>query len=107
MPEPSRPAAGGCPILFLLAAGQGSIGGCPAAVHIYIVHSMATGSPEWGPWGTLSPANAGREMIVQNGFIVVPSVPDGAVPNGGLRSVVTGIGKRLPRRATLQAWCPK
>ncbi|MFA6103969.1 MAG: hypothetical protein WCV67_12955 [Victivallaceae bacterium] len=35
----------------------------------------------WGLWGALSPANAGREMTVQNGFVVVPSVPDGAVQN--------------------------
>ncbi|MFA6103895.1 MAG: hypothetical protein WC721_17030 [Victivallaceae bacterium] len=30
-----------------------------------------------GLWGALSPANAGREMPVQNGFGVVPSVSDG------------------------------
>jgi len=89
-PDKAVQAAGGCPV----CSAGGRLSGAEPENMGPIGPIGSYGS--YGANGGLSPANAGREMIVQNGFGVVPSVTDGVVQNRtGVRFVMLAAWAKL------------
>jgi predicted nucleic-acid-binding Zn-ribbon protein len=82
-------------VRFVLLAG-----GCPAQSRktwvLWVLWVLC------GLWVALSPANAGREMIVQNGFGAAPSVSDGNIPELPVFTEFSDYAKRVVRDR-----CPK